>query len=48
VLRAYLVSAFFMLALAWGVIGAIVLYAFRVYPDRSEQEDTSRYLDAAR
>ncbi len=48
VLRAYLVSAFFMIALAWGVIGAITLYAFRVYSEKSEQGDTSTYLEAAR
>lgn len=47
VLHAYLVSVFFMIALAWGVIGAITLYAFRVYSEKSEQEDTSRHLDAA-
>ncbi len=48
VLRAYLVSAFFMIALAWGVIGAITLYALRVYSERSQQRDASRYLKAAR
>src|SRR5208282_1956514 len=47
VLRAYLVSAFFMIALAWGVIGAIALYAFRVYSEKSEQGDTSLHLEAA-
>ena len=47
VLRAYLVSAFFMIALAWGVIGAIALYAFRVFPEKSEPGDTT-YLEAAR
>jgi predicted cobalt transporter CbtA len=48
VLHAYLVSAFFMIALAWGVIGAITLYAFRVYSEKSEQGDTSTYLEATR
>jgi hypothetical protein len=48
VLRAYLVSVFFMIALAWGVIGAITLYAFRVYSEKLEQGDTSTYLEAAR
>ena len=47
VLRAYLVSTFFMIALAWGVIGAITLYAFRVYSEKSEQGDTSTYMEAA-
>lgn len=37
-----------MIALAWGVIGAITLYAFRVYSEKSEQVDTSTYLEAAR
>ena len=48
VLHAYLVSAFFMIALAWGVIGAITLYAFRVYSEKSEQVDTNTQLEAAR
>jgi len=48
VLRAYLVSAFFMIALAWGVIGAITLYAFRVYSEKLEQGDTSAHLQAVR
>ena len=48
VLHAYLVSAFFMIALAWGVIGTITLYAFRVYSEKAEQGDTSTYLEAAR
>lgn len=45
VLQAYLVSAFFMIALAWGVIGAITLYALRVYPEKSEQGDTRTHLE---
>ena len=48
VLRAYLVSAFFMIALAWGVIGAITLYAFHIYSEKSEPGDTSPHLEAAR
>lgn len=48
VLRAYLVSAFFMIAFAWGVIGAITLYAFRTYSEQEEQGDTSTYLETAR
>ena len=48
VLRAYLVSAFFMIALAWGVVGAITLYAFRVYSEKLEQGDTSTHLQATR
>ena len=48
VLRAYLVSAFFMIALAWGVIGAITLYAFRAYSEKSEQVATNTQLEAAR
>ena len=47
VLRAYLVSAFFMIALAWGVIGAITLYAFRVYSENSELGDVSTHSEAA-
>lgn len=46
VLHAYLVSAFFMIALAWGVIGSITLYAFRVYSEKPEPEDTSTQLEA--
>lgn len=37
-----------MIALAWGVIGAITLYAFRVYSEKSEQVDTSTHLETAR
>ncbi len=48
VLRAYLVSAFFMIALAWVVIGAIALYAFRLYSEKLEQGDTSAHLQAVR
>jgi hypothetical protein len=48
VLRAYLVSAFFMIALAWGVIGAITLYAFHVYSEKSEQADTNTCLEVVR
>jgi len=48
VLRAYLVSAFFMIALAWGVVGAITLYAFRVYSEKLEQGDTSTHLQRVR
>jgi hypothetical protein len=48
VLRAYLVSAFFMIALAWGVIGGITLYAFHMYPEKSERGDPSKYLEAVR
>ncbi len=48
VLHAYLVSAFFMIALAWGVIGGITLYAFRVYSEKLERGDTSTHLQAAR
>ncbi len=48
VLRAYLVSAFFMIALAWVVIGAIALYAFRLYSEKLEQGDTSAHLQAGR
>src|SRR5208282_4931979 len=48
VLRAYLVSAFFMIALAWGVIGAVTLYAFRVYSEKSEEVGTNTNLEAAR
>jgi hypothetical protein len=47
-LHAYLVSAFFMIALAWGVIGGITLYAFRVYSEKLEPGDTSTHLQAAR
>jgi hypothetical protein len=47
VLHAYLVSAFFMIALAWGVIGAITLYAFHVYSEKLEEGDASKYLEAA-
>ena len=39
VLHAYLVSAFFMIALAWGVIGAIWLYAARLYQEGAESRD---------
>jgi hypothetical protein len=48
VLHAYLVSAFFMIALAWGLIGAITLYAFRVYSEKLDQADTSTRLQATR
>ncbi len=48
VLHAYLVSAFFMIALAWGAIGGITLYAFRVYSEKLEQGDTSTHLQAKR
>ena len=48
VLHAYLVSVFFMIALAWGLIGAITLYAFRVYSEKLEQGDRSTHLEAAR
>jgi hypothetical protein len=37
-----------MVGLAWGVIGAIALYASRVYFKKSEQENTSTQLEAAR
>lgn len=47
VLHAYLVSAFFMIALAWGIIGAITLYAFHAYSEKSELTDTSLYLETA-
>jgi len=39
VLRAYLVSAFFMIALAWIVIGAVWLYAARLYPESAHSRD---------
>src|SRR5208282_1987892 len=42
VLRAYLVSAFFMIALAWGVIGAITLYAFHIYSENRNRETRAR------
>ena len=38
VLRAYLVSAFFMIGLAWAVIGGIWLYAARMYSEAAEPE----------
>jgi hypothetical protein len=38
VLRAYLVSVFSMIALAWGTIGAITLYTLRTYPEESRSE----------
>ena len=37
-----------MIGLAWGVIGAITLYAFRVYSEKSEQVDKSTHLEYAR
>lgn len=37
-----------MIGLAWAVIGAITLYAFRVYSEKSEHVDTSTHLETAR
>jgi hypothetical protein len=48
VLRAYLVSAFFMIALAWAAIGAIALYAVRTYPEKALPNDTAVHLKAHR
>ena len=47
VLRAYLVSAFFMIGLAWAVIGGIWLYAARMYPEKAEAGDTGAYSPEA-
>jgi hypothetical protein len=38
VLHAYLVSVFSMIALAWGAIGAITLYALHVNPEKARAE----------
>jgi hypothetical protein len=46
VLRAYLVSAFFMIALAWAVIAAIWLYAARIYSEKTERGEPAKSADA--
>lgn len=48
VLHAYLVSAYFMIGLAWGIIGAITLYAVRSYSEKPEQADRSTHSEEAR
>jgi hypothetical protein len=45
VLRAYLVSAFFMIALAWAVIAGIWLYAARVYQEGTEAGDATARVE---
>ena len=47
VLRAYLVSAFFMIGLAWAVIGGLWLYVARTYSQKTEVVNTDAYLRAA-
>lgn len=47
VLRAYLVSAFFMIGLAWALIAGICLYAARMYSEEAQAEDTGAYVEAA-
>ncbi len=44
VLHAYLVSAFFMIVLAWTMIGIVALYAFHLCSNQSEQRGPSPYL----
>ena len=46
VLRAYLVSAFFMIGLAWAVIGGIWLYAARTYSEAAEPGDATTRVEA--
>jgi len=48
VLRAYLVSAFFMIGLAWAVIGGLWLYVARMYSQKTEAVDTGTYLQRRR
>jgi len=45
VLRAYLVSAFFMIGLAWAVIGGIWLYAARMYSEAAEPGDATMRVE---
>ena len=47
VLRAYLVSAFFMIGLAWAVIGGIWLYAARTYSEAAEPVDATTRVEAS-
>ena len=47
VLRAYLVSAYFMIGLAWSMIALMCLYVARKYPDRAQQEDAVTVPQAA-
>lgn len=48
VLRAYLVSAFFMIGLAWAVIGGLWLYVARTYSQKTEAVYTDAYLERRR
>ncbi len=48
VLRAYLVSAFFMIGLAWAVIAGIWLYAARMYSEEPQAGDAGAYVEATR
>jgi len=41
VLRAYLVSAVFMIGLAWSIIGMMCLYVIRKYSDGTPQKDAT-------
>jgi len=41
VVHAYLVSAFFMIGLAWAVIGGIWLYAARMHSQSVQPEDST-------
>lgn len=47
ILHAYLVSAYFMIGLAWSMIGLMCLYVARKYPDRTQKEDAATVPQAA-
>ena len=48
VLRAYLVSVFFMIGLAWAVVAGIWLYAARMYSEKAQARDAEAYSEAVR